>query len=236
MSTTTSLWMIGLPLIVACARDERPATAPAAPSAPAAQPSSQTAAGGMQHGMHGMHGMHGGTALVDPGAPGSRDVRDAVAMLHPSGGSNVTGWVRFHQTDDQGLDVTASIDGLPGGRHAYHVHVYGDCSSPDAKSAGPHFHFTGSSFDKTVNIITGNLGELSPQSDGTAMHNTRLADAQLHGPYSVIGRAVVVHAKPNDPKVTPDGGAGDRIACGVIGVGNPESSEAARTAAAALPR
>lgn len=234
MTTTTTLWMIGLPLIVACARDERPATTPAAASAPAAQPSSQMAAGGMQHDMH---GMHGGTALVDPGAPDSRNVRDAVAMLHPSSGSNVTGWVRFQQTDDKGLDVTANIDGLPGGRHAYHVHVYGDCSSPDAKSAGPHFHFTGSSFDKTVNIITGNLGELSPQSDGKAIHSTRIANARLHGPYSVIGRAVVVHAKPNDPKVTPDGGAGDRIACGVIGVGNPESSEAAsKTAAAAAPR
>lgn len=54
----------------------------------------------------------------------------------------------------------AVIDGLSRDPHAIHVHVFGDCSTPDATSAGPHFHFMGSSFDKEPGYITGNLGEL----------------------------------------------------------------------------
>jgi Cu-Zn family superoxide dismutase len=33
----------------------------------------------------------------------------------------------------------------------------------------------------------------------------------------VLGRAVVVHEKPDDLKTQPSGNSGGRIACGVIG-------------------
>jgi Cu-Zn family superoxide dismutase len=33
----------------------------------------------------------------------------------------------------------------------------------------------------------------------------------------VLGKAVVLHAKPDDYKTQPSGASGDRIACGVIG-------------------
>jgi Cu-Zn family superoxide dismutase len=36
----------------------------------------------------------------------------------------------------------------------------------------------------------------------------------------IIGRAVIVHAKPDDGS-QPVGNAGGRIGCGVIGVANP---------------
>jgi superoxide dismutase, Cu-Zn family len=44
---------------------------------------------------------------------------------------------------------------------------------------------------------------------------------QLSGDRSVIGRAVVVHAKADDLKSQPSGEAGPRVACGVIGVAKP---------------
>jgi superoxide dismutase, Cu-Zn family len=165
--------------------------------------------------------------LVDPGADDGRAVREAIAVLQPMRGSKVTGQIRFRQLDD-GLEVFATVDNLPGGVHAYHVHVFGDCSAPDGTSAGPHFHFTGSSFDKEVPMITGNLGELRDPGSHTATHRAMIPMASLHGGYSILGRSVVVHAKGNDPTVTPDGGAGDRIACGVIGVANTEPPRAAR--------
>src|SRR5690606_34558927 len=112
---------------------------------------------------------------------------------------HATGVVRFRD-DGSGdmLEVIASVDGLAGGVHAYHVHVYGDCSSPDAESAGPHFHFTGSSFDQRPRIITGNRGELRPDDKLTTTHHARV-EATLQGRYSIIGRSVVVHEQGNDP-------------------------------------
>jgi Cu-Zn family superoxide dismutase len=159
------------------------------------------------------------TAL-DPGAVNPRRVREAVAVLSPTRGNAVTGTVYFRETPD-GVDVFATVDNLPGNLHAYHVHVQGDCSAPDASSAGPHFNFTGSSFDRRVGFITGNLGELRPAGRDTATGRRHVPSATLQGKYSIIGRSVVVHARGNDPSVTPDGNTGARLACGVIGIAEP---------------
>lgn len=202
-------------------------------SAPAPQPgyvtapapaSAQASAGPPRHSMHAMHAPSATdegteTAWLDPGAPNPMPVREAIAVLVPTKGSNVRGVVQFRDYGD-GLEVSASVSGLPGGVHAYHVHVYGDCGSPDAESAGPHFHFRGSSFDKEVPTITGNLGELRAKPRAMTVHNTQI-QASLHGKYSLIGRAVVVHEKGNDPASPPDGAAGKRLACGVIGATGP---------------
>jgi Cu-Zn family superoxide dismutase len=160
-------------------------------------------------------------------------VREAVAVLVPTKGSRVSGVVRF-RTDGPGTDVevTASVDGLPAGAHAYHVHIYGDCSAPDAQSAGPHFHFVGSSFEEK-RFITGDLGELRADGKTTTAERGRI-HAMLQGRYSILGRAVVVHEKGNDPASPPDGAAGKRLACGVIGVANQGPGPGA-TASAADP-
>ncbi|KAB2893921.1 MAG: superoxide dismutase family protein [Kofleriaceae bacterium] len=193
--------------LAACMSENRPppaaASAPDHPAsgAPARQPSEARSV----------------RLFVDPGASELTWVREAVAVLTPTEGSDVAGVVRFRETRD-GLDVFSVVDGLPPGRHAYHVHVYGDCTQREAKSAGPHFHFTGSSFDRGVRHITGNLGELRSDGDRAATHRTKLPAASLQGRFSIVGRAVVVHAQPNDPSQPPDGGAGDRLACGVVGI------------------
>jgi Cu-Zn family superoxide dismutase len=212
MSTNTLLTTLAIGALVGCARDTQPAT----PRTVTATTTTTT----MPH-----HGAGAAptdiTAFLDPGAADRQPVRQAIAVLYSMKTGQRLGTTRFVDSGAGGLDVFASVDGLPGGTHAYHVHVYGDCSSPDAKSAGPHFHFTGSSMDTHVKMITGNLGELKPDAEGRATHQGHLHEAQLQGPFSLIGRSVVIHAHGNNPAVTPDGGAGDRIACGVIGVANP---------------
>lgn len=221
MTRFTLLTPLALTAVVACARDARPRSAQT-PSQPTAHTAQQPSTPGtVAPSMAGPQGAQALTAFVDPGARPREPVREAIAVMYSSTGLRL-GTVRFVDTGERALDVFTQVEGLPAGVHAYHVHVYGDCSTPDAKSAGPHFHFTGSSLDENVKIITGNLGELTADPEGRFVHRTRIPDAQLQGPFSILGRSVVIHAEGNDPAVTPDGGAGARIACGVIGVANPQ--------------
>jgi len=138
--------------------------------------------------------------------------------MHPTKGSKASGVVRFEKTAE-GLSVTADMQGLPPGPHAYHIHLLGDCSGDDGKTAGTHFHFSGSSKEPgKVSFITGDLGNLEAGADGAAKGATKLKDADLHGRYAILGRAVIVHEKGNDHKSPPIGAAGGRLACGVIGL------------------
>jgi superoxide dismutase, Cu-Zn family len=205
-----------------CSRDVRPGTVPTEPTAVTDSENPMATARPDRD-----DGRNAGNVLLDPGAAEPKPIEDAIAILHPLGEHTAHGVVRFHVVEGE-LHVSATVDGLPAGAHAYHVHVFGDCSSPDGKSAGDHFHFSGSSFDKSVGMITGNLGEIRAGGSTTATYQQRVPGASLHGPFSIMGRSVVVHAQGNNPAVTPDGGAGARIACGVIGVANPGSQQTTR--------
>src|SRR5881398_1149884 len=65
----------------------------------------------------------------------------AVAVLHPTAGSKVSGTVTLTEEAD-GVRVRAEITGLTPGNHGFHVHEFGDCSAADASSAGAHFNPT----------------------------------------------------------------------------------------------
>ena len=155
----------------------------------------------------------------DPGKPDSPEIATATATLIPTQGSEVAGTIQFKQTS-KGVEVEAEVTGLPKGTHAYHVHLFGDCSSDDGKSAGTHMNFAGPSKNPPSNIahITGNLGELVADDSGKASARSLVEKASLRPPYSILGRAVIVHEKGNDEKSPPIGAAGGRLACGVIGV------------------
>ncbi len=158
--------------------------------------------------------------FIDPGAATPESVTKAVAVLAPTQGRETHGVIHFAQAPGGGVDVTAEVEGLPPGKHGYHIHVLGDCSAADGTSAGTHFNFAGSSMKPPPDIkrITGNLGELDAGKEGKATAKTNLPKASLQGPYSLIGRAVIIHEKGNDPSQPPIGAAGSRLACGVIGI------------------
>lgn len=167
--------------------------------------------------------------LVDPGAADPMPVRSAVAVLNPVGNSGVHGVVYFSEEGGAGaaaagdggpLALRAEARGLPSGPHGFHVHLFGDCRGADGKRAGTHFNFAGSSLHPPEDIdrITGNLGELVANENGVATIEEKLETARLQGPYSIVGRSVIVHASGNDPESPPIGAAGARVACGVIGV------------------
>ena len=57
----------------------------------------------------------------------------AIAVLHPTTGSNVEGTVTFTKAGDE-MKVVADLTGLTPGKHGFHIHEFGDCSSPDGKA------------------------------------------------------------------------------------------------------
>jgi superoxide dismutase, Cu-Zn family len=149
-------------------------------------------------------------------------IKQAVAVLHPTQGNKAHGTVRFTQ-EGNSVKVVAHVEGLsPGQKHAIHVHEFGDCSSTDANSAGSHYnpekHEHGLP-DKDQRHA-GDLGNLQADASGKAHLELTVNNITIAGNKNpVIGRAVIVHAKADDGG-QPVGNAGARIACGVIGAAN----------------
>ncbi|KAJ6384399.1 hypothetical protein OIU78_027666 [Salix suchowensis] len=93
-------------------------------------------------------------------------------------------------------------------------------------STGPHFNPVGKEHGAPTdeNRHAGDLGNVTVGDDGTATFTIIDNQIPLTGPHSIVGRAVVVHADPDDlgkgghelSKST--GNAGGRVACGVIGL------------------
>lgn len=141
------------------------------------------------------------------------------AKLAPTRGNSVTGEVHFQQKGERVL-IKAKITGLTPGLHGFHIHEKGDCSAPDAASAGGHFNPTGSSHGGASGTErhTGDLGNLIADHTGTAHYHGEIEGISLatSATDSIIGRAIVVHADVDDLFSQPSGNSGARIACGLI--------------------
>src|SRR5215467_15130769 len=66
----------------------------------------------------------------------------ATATLAPTAGNTAAGSVTFTQSGDK-VTVNAKLTGLAPGGHGFHINEKGDCSAPDAMSAGGHFNPSG---------------------------------------------------------------------------------------------
>ena len=142
----------------------------------------------------------------------------AIAVLHPAQGADVHGTITFREVAD-GVRVEGEITGLTPGTHGFHVHEFGDCSAPDASSAGGHFNPTNQPHGApdSRERHEGDMGNVEADSSGVAKVNYLDHVLSFVGANSLIGRAVIVHAKADDLKSQPAGDAGARVACGVIG-------------------
>ena len=143
----------------------------------------------------------------------------AIAVLHPTNGSEAHGVVTFTASEG-GVHVSATVSGLTPGKHGFHIHQYGDCSSSDGKSAGGHFNPENKQHgapDAEIRHI-GDLGNIT--ADDSANGSLDYVDSHLtfDGANSIIGRGVIVHAGNDDLTSQPTGAAGARVACGTIGV------------------
>ena len=147
--------------------------------------------------------------------------RTAVATLAPASGSNVSGTIQFREVDG-GVEVTANVEGLTPGDHGWHVHEKGDCSAPDASSAGGHFNPSGHphAAPDAAQHHEGDFGNLTAADDGKATKTFVMKGITLgDGATSVVGKGFIVHENADDLTTQPTGNAGGRVACGVITLG-----------------
>jgi superoxide dismutase, Cu-Zn family len=144
---------------------------------------------------------------------------DASAQLSPTKGNNASGELRF-TAGSEGVRVMGTVTGLdPNGEHGIHIHANGDCSAPDASSAGGHFNPLGHPHGPPGSAShVGDLGNVKANHAGVAYLDVQVAQATLHSGAAtdISNRAVIVHAKPDDLRSQPSGDSGARIACGVI--------------------
>lgn len=149
-------------------------------------------------------------------------VQKAVAVLHPTANNHAQGRVLFVQ-NGEAVKVTVDMEGLTPGQHAIHIHEFGDCTAPDAMSAGGHYNPEGHphALPNDGPRHAGDLGNLEADSSGKAHYEITVHNISIAGTKNpIIGRAVIVHAKADDGS-QPVGNAGGRVACGVIGVAKP---------------
>ncbi|MSR60870.1 MAG: superoxide dismutase family protein [Planctomycetes bacterium] len=118
-----------------------------------------------------------------------------------------------------GVLIEIEVHHAPPGWHAVHVHEKGDCSAPDASSAGGHFNPLAKNHGspQAPEHHCGDLGNFWVDEQGEGRHVLLMSELTVaDGPNSVRGRALIVHAGVDDLVTQPTGNAGGRIACGVI--------------------
>lgn len=141
----------------------------------------------------------------------------AEAELEPTQGNKARGTVTFTR-QGEGVRVVADLSGLTPGEHGFHVHETGNCSAPDAASAGEHFNPTSMPHGApdADRRHMGDLGNITADADGNARLDRTVKMLGLEGANTIVNRAVIVHGGRDDLKTQPSGDAGDRLACGVI--------------------
>src|SRR4030081_3288175 len=147
----------------------------------------------------------------------AQNATKAIATLHPSSGSEVKGQVTFTKMGDD-VQVVADVENLKPGKHGLHIHEKGDCSAPDASSAGAHFNPTHSHHGgpDTAGRHVGDFGNVEADASGKVHFELKEKNLKLSGPDSIMGKSVVVHEKEDDLKTDPSGNSGARVGCGVI--------------------
>lgn len=143
-----------------------------------------------------------------------------IAVMTPVKGGKVSGTVKFSEAFGK-VKVVGDFKGLnPKDQHGFHIHEFGDCTAADFTSAGGHFnpatHEHGA--PDAASHHAGDMGNVETNEKGEAHIELELEKVSIAGKLNpLVGRAVILHENPDDLISQPTGGAGGRIACGVIG-------------------
>lgn len=140
------------------------------------------------------------------------------ANMQATSGSTVSGTVRLEQLGDSAVRVTVDLAGVPPGIHGFHIHENGDCGN-NGNAAGSHYNPTSmphGSPDASAKHA-GDWGNVTADASGRIRTEFTTRSVTLtDGTTSAAGRALILHANPDDLATQPTGNAGGRIACGVV--------------------
>ncbi len=142
----------------------------------------------------------------------------SAALVDASGAS--AGSVSLHQ-GPKGVVLRFEATGLTPGWHGLHFHEKGACEDAAAgfKASGKH---AGHGADVKHGLLNaegpefGDLPNIHAAADGSANAEIYVEGAKVADLVAGEGTAIIVHANADDHVSQPIGGAGDRVACGVI--------------------
>lgn len=113
------------------------------------------------------------------------------------------------------------VTGMPAGAHGFHLHTAGVCATPSFESAGGHLNPSGQQHGSLnpQGMHLGDLPNINVPANGQLSTEVMLngsRDELVRQLFDADGTAVMIHAQPDDYRSDPTGGAGARIACGVL--------------------
>ncbi|CAJ0598129.1 unnamed protein product [Cylicocyclus nassatus] len=123
------------------------------------------------------------------------------------------------------VKLNGTVSGLKPGPHGFHVHEKGDLGNGCVAAAGhfnPHKMMHGAPDDSNRHV--GDLGNINSPDSGDTPISISDSVISLTGQHNIIGRAIVIHAdaddlgRGNSEQSKTTGNAGERVACGVIGI------------------
>jgi superoxide dismutase, Cu-Zn family len=123
----------------------------------------------------------------------------------------------------EGVKIVMTVENLPPGEHAFHIHEKGVCATPDFHGAGGHFNPFGKQhgLNNPAGPHAGDWPNITVADDGKAKVETvaklvNLKEGQKNSLLQPAGTSLVLHVNPDDNVTDPAGNAGPRIACGPI--------------------
>lgn len=171
---------------------------------------------------HGHHGHHAPAAPEKSAKAAPLAISASANLIGTSGA--IIGKAKFEQAP-HGVLIRAKLGAgsLEPGWHGIHLHAVGDCSDTGAfqLSGGHHGKADGAHglLNPDLGPEAGDLPNLWAAADGSAGYEAFSTLFELAPALEGDGLSIVIHAGEDDHRSQPIGGAGGRVACGVVDAG-----------------
>ena len=131
-----------------------------------------------------------------------------------------------YEQGPNGVVVYIKVSGLTPGRHGMHFHAVGKCEGGEKfKTAAGHIdpEKKPHGFLNSDGPHEGNLPNLIVAADGTAEVELYTSLVSISDGSAALldddGSTLIIHENPDDHNSQPIGGAGGRVACGLVEAG-----------------